>query len=375
MTPRRGNGEGTIRQRTDGRWEAQLSLPGGKRKSVYGKTKKEARDTLNAARKQLDAGIDLGAPSQTLAVFLESWLADTVRPRLAPKTHKTYRDLMRVHVIPTLGTTRLDKLTAQQVATLLREKADAGLSPATVGHIRSVLRNALNRAVKWNLIVRNPVVLTDPPRQERRRVVPLGPGEARIALEAAKGHRLEALFTVALFLGLRQGEILGLRWADVDLEAGTLEVTQALQRVDGSLILKAPKTEKSRRRLTLPATVVAALRAHRDRQAFERQAVGKHWKESGLVFTTTIGTPIDPRNALRIWQKLLADAGLPRRTFHVTRHTAVSVLIGEGVPLKVIQEILGHSVLSTTADVYGHLFPQAFTEAAEAMERALGTGS
>jgi integrase len=375
MTTRRGNGEGTIRQRTDGRWEAQLSLPNGKRKSVYGKTKKDARDKLNAARKQLDAGVDLGAPSQTLGVFLESWLADTVRPRLAPKTYKTYRDLMRVHVIPTVGWTRLDKLTAQQVATLLREKADVGLSPATVGHIRSVLRNALNRAVKWNLITRNPVVLTDPPRQERRRVVPLASEEARAALEAARGHRLEALFTVGLFLGLRQGEILGLRWADVDLESATLSVTQALQRVDGALIFRAPKTEKSRRRLTLPATVVAALRAHRDRQAFERQAVGDHWKESGLVFTTRIGTPIDPRNALRVWQKLLSDAGLPKRTFHVTRHTAVSILIGEGVPLKVIQEILGHSVLSTTADVYGHLYPRAFTEAAEAMERALGTGS
>jgi integrase len=375
MTTRRGNGEGTIKQRKDGRWEGQLLLPSGKRKSVYGKTKEDARDKLKDAQKQLEAGIDVGAPTQTLGGFHESWLANTVHPRLAPKTYKTYRDVMRVHVIPTLGTTRLDKLTAQQVATLLREKTDAGLSPATVGHIRSVLRNALNRAVRWNLIVRNPVVLTDPPRQDRRKVVPLGPGEARIVLEAAKGHRLEALFTVALFLGLRQGEILGLRWADVDLEAGTLSVTQALQRVDGALILRAPKTEKSRRRLTLPATVVAALRAHRDRQAFERQAVGDHWKESGLVFTTRIGTPIDPRNALRIWQKLLVGAGLPKRTFHVTRHTAVSVMIGAGVPLKVIQEILGHSVLSTTADVYGHLFPQAFTEAAEAMERALGTGS
>jgi hypothetical protein len=181
---------------------------------------------------------------------------------------------------------------------------------------------------------------------------------------------LEALFTAALFLGLRQGEILGLRWADVDLDARTLTVTQTLQRVDGALIVKAPKTEKSRRRLTLPPSVVFALRAHRDRQAVERQAAGDHWKESGLVFTTTIGTAIDPRNALRIWQNLLTGAGLPCRTFHVTRHTAVSMLINEGVPLKVIQEILGHSVLSTTADVYGHLYPQAFMEAAEAMERA-----
>jgi integrase len=375
MATRRGNGEGTIRQRNDGRWEAQLSLPGGKRKSIYGKSKKEAREALYMAIKQLDQGLDLGAPSQTLGDFLERWLADTVRPRLAPKTHKTYRDLMRVHVIPTLGPMRLDRLTAQHVATLLREKADAGLSPATVNHIRSVLRNALNRAVKWNLLVRNPVILTDPPRQERKRVVPLQPEEARRALEAVRGHRLEALFTVALFLGLRQGEVLGLRWVDVDLEARTLAITQALQRVDGALILKSPKTEKSRRRLTLPPSVVAALRAHRDRQATERQTAGVHWKESGLIFTTTIGTPIDPRNALRIWQNLLAGAGLPRRTFHVTRHTAVSMLINEGVPLKVIQEILGHSVLSTTADVYGHLYPQAFTEAAEAMERALGAGA
>src|SRR5215218_7706792 len=172
MTTRRGNGEGAIRQRADGRWEAQLSLPGGKRKSVYGKTKKEAREALKVALKKLDDGIDLGAPAQTLGVFLEHWLADSVRPRLAPKTHKTYRDLMRVHVIPALGTTRLDRLTAQQVATLLREKTDEGLSPATVGHIRSVLRNALNRAVRWNLIVRNTVVLTDPPRQDKRRVLP-----------------------------------------------------------------------------------------------------------------------------------------------------------------------------------------------------------
>jgi integrase len=375
MTTRRGNGEGTIRQRTDGRWEAQLSLSGGKRKSFYGKTKKEAREALKSALKKLDDGVDLGAPRQTVGVFLEQWLADVVRPQCAPKTYYQYRDLMRGHVIPELGTLPLDKLTAQQVAALLRKKTEAGLSPTTVGHIRSVLRNALNRAVKWSLIARNPVVLTDPPRCEKHHVVPLAPDEARAALAAARGHRLEALFTVGLFLGLRQGEILGLRWIDVDLDAGTLAVTQVLQRIDGKLSVKAPKTEKSRRRLTLPASVVAALRAHRDRQAFERQAVGGHWHETGFVFTTTIGTPLDPRNVLRVWHGLLATAGLPRRAFHVTRHTAVSLLIAEGIPLKVIQEILGHSLLSTTADIYGHLYPQAFTEAAEAMERALGTGS
>jgi integrase len=372
---RRANGEGTLKQRSDGRWEAQLSLPDGKRKSVYGKTRKEVRDALNLARKKLNDGVDLGAPRQTVGVFLERWLEDVVRPQCAPKTYYQYRDLMRGHVIPELGSMPLDKLTAQHIAALLRTKTEAGLSPTTVGHIRSVLRNALNRAVKWSLIARNPAALTDPPRRETQRVIPLKPDEARAALAAARGHRLEALISVGLFLGLRQGEILGLRWVDIDLDVGTLAVTQALQRIDGKLIVKAPKTKKSRRRLTLPASVVAALRAHRDRQAFERQAIGTHWQETGFVFTTTIGTPLDPRNVLRVWHGILAAAGVPRRSFHVTRHTAVSLLIAEGIPLKIIQEVLGHSLLSTTADIYGHLFPQAFTEAAEAMERALGTGS
>ena len=372
MTTRRGNGEGTIRQRNDGRWEAQLSLPAGKRRSVYGKTKKEARDNLRDAQKQINDGIDLAAPRQTVGEFLERWLEDVVRPQCAPKTYYQDRDLMRSHVIPELGMVSLDKLSVQQVAALFRKKTEAGLSPTTVGHIRSVLRNALNRAVKWSLISRNPVVLTDPPQREKHHVVPLAPDEARAALLAARGHRLEALLIVGLFLGLRQGEILGLRWIDVDLDAGTLAVTQALQRIDGKLSVKAPKTEKSRRRLTLPASVVAALRAHRDRQAFERQAVGMDWHETGFVFTTTIGTPLDPRNVLRVWHGLLTAAGLPRRAFHVTRHTAVSLLIAEGMPLKVIQEIVGHSLLSTTAEIYGHLFPQAFAEAADAMDRALG---
>lgn len=375
MATRRDNGEGTIRERADGRWEGQLLLPDGKRKSVYGKNRTEVKQKLKELRSKVEEGVDVRASEQTLATFLEQWLDDVVKPRLAPKTYKTYRDILRVHVVPTLGSTRLDKLTAQQVTTLLRERGESGLSPTTVNHIRAVLRDALNRAVKWKLIGRNPVVLTDPVRQERRRIVPLTPETARAALAAAQGHRLEALFSLALFLGLRQGEVLGLRWIDVDLEGGTLKVEQALQRVDGRLIVKAPKTAKSRRRLTLPPTLTAVMRVHRDRQAVERQIAGEEWQETGLVFTTQRGTPIDPRNVLRWWQKLLADAGLPRHTFHATRHTAVSLLIEQGVPLKVIQEILGHAVLSTTADVYGHLYPQAFDEAAAAMERALGAES
>src|SRR5215208_874896 len=154
MTTRRGNGEGTIRQRADGRWEAQVSLPGGKRKSVYGKTKKEARDKLKDAQKQIDAGVDLGAPSQTVEAFLKSWLADS-ETRVRPKTHRTYQDLLRLHVIPELGKVRLDRVAAPQIAKLLRDRQTAGLSPKTVNHIRATLRAALNQAVRWRLITHN----------------------------------------------------------------------------------------------------------------------------------------------------------------------------------------------------------------------------
>ena len=197
MTTRRGNGEGTIRQRKDGRWEAQLSLPGGKRKSVYGKTKKEARDALHAARKKLDEGIDLGAPSQSVEAFLESWLADA-KSRVRPKTHRTYQDLIRLHVIPELGTVRLDRLTAQQVAVLLRRKQEAGLSPKTVAHIRATLRAALNQGVRWRLITYNPAAAVAAPRIPHTPVQALTPDEARAVLTVAAGDPLEALWVVAL---------------------------------------------------------------------------------------------------------------------------------------------------------------------------------
>jgi len=374
MTTRRGNGEGTIRQRTDGRWEAQLSLPGGKRKSVYGKTRKEARDALKVALKKLDDGVDLGAPGQTLEAFLESWLAES-KSRVRPKTHRTYQDLLRLHVIPDIGKIQLDRLAAPQIATLLRDKQAAGLAPKTVGHIRATLRAALNQAVRWRLIAHNPAAAVAAPRVPHAEVQVLTAEEARTLLAAAKGHRHEALWVVALSLGLRQGEVLGLRWTDVDFEANTLRITRALTRVDGKLVLAEPKTEQSRRTLPLSLRVREALLAHRDRQVFTKAMAGEHWQEQDFVFASTVGTPLQPRNTLEAWYKLLAQAGLPRRKFHVARHTAVSLLIADGVPLRVVMELLGHSQISTTANTYGHVFAESLREAADAMDRTLGTGS
>jgi integrase len=412
---KRGNGEGSIYQRKDGRWVGALTLSNGKRKAVYGSSWQEAKDKLRQAERDQENGLDLSAKPQTVAQFLDRWIVDVVTPTKAAKTTATYADIVRLHLKPGIGRHQLAKLTPQHVAALLKAKQDARLSPRMVHHLRAVLRSALNQAMRWGLVTRNVASLVASPRQTSKEVKPLSVDEARAILAAAESDRLSALFRLALTLGLRQGEALGLKWEDVDLDKRTLKVRHALQRINGRLILKEPKTEKSRRTLTLPPSMIAALKAHRDRQAFERAATTDHWQETGLVFTTTLGTPVDPRNAIRSWHRiqrhrseqaiecayraansidpdaeltkeqekelaailgdrthpLHAAHALPRHNFHSTRHTAASLLLAEGVPVKVVQEVLGHSLISTTADLYAHLFPEAFAEAADAMERAL----
>jgi integrase len=350
----------------------RFTLPNGKSKSVYAKTRQGVQQKHRAALRDLDNGLDLSAGRLTVGQFFSRWLEDVVKPRRAPKTHEFYSNIWRLYIEPDLGRSPLGKLTPVKVAALLQDKQRTGLSPRTVHHIRAVLRAGLNQAVKWQLLTSNVAALVDSPRQDPKPVEPLTEAAARQVLAAAASHRLSALFRVALMMGLRQGEVLGLRWSDVDLDARTLRVAQALQRIDRQIIFKEPKSAKSRRTLRVPHSVVESLRVHRDQQNFERAAAGDRWTDSGLVFVSTVGTPLDPRNVLRIWHGLLDKAGLERRAFHVSRHTAVSLLIAEGVPLKVIQEVVGHSLLSTTADIYGHLFPQAFAEAADAMDRALG---
>jgi integrase len=369
---KRGAGEGSPRVRADGRWEIRFTLPSGRSRSVYGKTESEARRAHRAALREIEDGLDLQAGRTTVGQFFRRWLEDVVIPGRAPKTHDFYAKVFGLYIEPEIGKVALDKLSPSDVARLLRAKQDSGLSPRTVHHVRAVLRAGLNQAVKWRMVGFNAAALVESPPQKPGRIVPLTVDEARRVLVAAKDHRLGPLFRVALTLGLRQGELLGLRWVDVDLDRGNLRVARALQRVDGKLVVKAPKTAKSRRTLRLPPSLVEALRGHRETQALERAAAGARWTDSGYVFVSTVGTPLDARNVLRAWHRLLEAADLERRAFHVTRHTAISLLIAEGVPLKVVQEVAGHSQLATTADVYGHLYEDAFADAADAMERALG---
>lgn len=368
--PKSANGDGGARVRTDGTWEWRITLDDGRRLSAYGKTRGEAKEKCLAKAKQAAAGIDTKAAKQTLGSYLELWLADVVKPQLAPKTYASYRDTVRKHITPTLGRIELGKLTPAQVQALLRLKEREGaLSPRSVAYIRTVLRVALNRALKWGYVDRNVAALTDPPRQERTERTPLTPEQARAFLHEAEGDRFEALYLITALLGLRLGEGLGLRWQDIDLDSATLRVRQAVQRVDGHLIIKEPKTSKSRRTLTLPSVAVENLRRHRDRQAFEAGSA-RIWHEQGLVFTNSIGGPLEPSNVLKHYKATLRAAGLPEQRFHDLRHYAATFMLAQGVPMRVVMDILGHSQMATTADLYAHVMPAAYRDVADLLDRA-----
>ncbi len=371
---RRGPHEGSIYERTDGRWAGSLHVgyEAGKRvrKTFYGATRAEVAAKLVQAQRDLQTGIRPSNERLTVAAFLEGWLKD-VAPTLRPRTHARYVELVNRHVVPTLGRTPLARLTPQQVQGLLNAKMAEGLAPATVVYIRAVLRRALTHAVRWGAVPRNVAALVDPPRVIRRDVRPLSPADARALLDAVRGDRLEALYAVALAVGLREGEAFALRWEDVDLDAGTLTVRRALLRMKGRVELVEPKTSRSRRTIALPDSIVTVLRAHRTRQLAQRLAAGPLWEDWGLVFPTAVGTPLHRSDVLRTLHRHCAAAGLPPMRFHDLRHACASLLLAQGIHPRVVMETLGHSTIGLTMDVYTHVLPTLQREAAQSMDALL----
>ncbi|HEX6349873.1 MAG TPA: tyrosine-type recombinase/integrase [Candidatus Dormibacteraeota bacterium] len=374
MSGRRGHGEGSIHRRPDGRWEARVDLgwQGGHRarKSIYGATRQEVSRKLQQALRERELGTLRAGEQPRLADFLEGWLT-SARPGLAAKSYIAYELYARRHIIPELGHLRLDRLRPEHVQGLIDRKLAEGLSPQTVVHIRGILRRALNRALRFGLVGRNVVTLTDPPRLDRKQVAPLEPDQARAFLEAVRGDRMEALYVLALTTGLRQGELLGLTWSGLDAVTGEVRVSQALQRVHGELRFVAPKTAKSRRSVTLPEIALDALRGHRARQAEDRLLAGSDWKESDLVFTTRRGTPLEPRNATRGFKRLLRRARLPNIRFHDLRHSFATLLLIQGASPRVVMEMLGHSQIALTMNTYSHVIPAMQREAAARLDALL----
>lgn len=369
---RRGNLEGSIWQRKDGRWVAAFHDASGRRVQRYGKTRAEVADKLAEGLKVQIEGRVVPNEKQTVAQYLADWLENSAKRTVRPATFESYSGIVRQHLIPAFGSTPLAKLTPQQVQRLFNEKLDGGLSPRRVLYIRAVLRRALKEAHQWGLVSQNVATLVRPPKAERFEVRPLDPDQARRFLETIRGDRLEALYAVALAVGLRAGEALGLRWEDVDLDHRLLHVRHGLQRIEGEWKLVEPKTSRSRRTVALPAVVARKLREHRQRQEAERGTAGQLWEEWSLVFCTPLGRPLDNANVTHRFQRQLAAAGLPKQRFHDLRHACASLLLAQGVNPRVVMEVLGHSQITLTLDTYSHVMPSLGRDAADRMDALLG---
>lgn len=386
---KRSSGEGTIRNnKARNRWEARLTIGqeiDGRliRRMVTGRTKAEVLKKLRDLQTSLDAGRSPARGDLTVARFLDQWVADVVPGSVAPATAVQYRDVVRLYIKPHLGRKHLAKLSALDVAHMLRDLELEGRSPNTRRLARSVLRRALRWAEAEGLVARNVAAVANGVKLDTAEGRTLTPHQARALLASLAGHRLEAAFTVALALGLRRSELLGLSWDDLELDdtPGRLTVRRGLKRVrsdpgsPSTLVADDTKTRGSRRTVHLPAPVVAALRSHKARQAGERLRAGPVWVDRplglDLVFRTPFGTAVDPDNFRQITYKVTDAAGIGRWSPHELRHSAASLLIAMGVDLKVISETLGHSSIRITADVYGHLMEPARAAAADAMEAAL----
>lgn len=375
---KRANGQGSLRYDRDRkRYELRVTIDGHRRK-VTGRTQQEVIERADALRRNAELGPGLPA-EVTVSRFLGHWISEVLPlTDLAQTTREQYARIVHLYIIPTIGRKRLDLLAPADVRSMLRRLADQGLSPATIRQARSVLSRALRTAEIDGLVARNAARLVDGVRQSNREGRTLTPDEARTLLNAAQGHEYEALVNVLLSLGLRKGEALGLSWNDVDLDAqpAKLTVRRALKRDERDrTYLDTPKTSRSRRTIHLPRPLVDVLRAHKARQAEQRLAFGAgwggRWADENLVFTNSVGGALDPNRVNRQVQQLARDAGLGKWTPHELRHSAASLLIAQGVPLKTISDMLGHSSIRVTADVYGHLLSDARTEAATAMENVL----
>lgn len=390
MAKKRGHGEGSIRKRKDGKWEARATVghtPEGKprRVSKYFKTRKAAQDWLAQVAHEMHTGMFTEPAKITLGEWLGRWLETYQKNRVAVTTYELYEMLIRLHIGPAVGNIELSKLRPVDLQRLYIEKlqhgrvdGQGGLSEQTVRHIHNILHNSLNQAVKEGLLYRNPADATTPPKVPKREISPISKDQAQRFLESIKSDRLYAAFSLVLGTGLRRGEILGLKWDDVNFDKGTITVRRILVRArqDGgktktALIFKEPKTVKSRRTIPLPAVVIRDLKRHRQRQNEEKLLLGATYQDNGLVFATADGRPVDPRNFIRRYTNLLKKAGIEHSRFHNWRHAFATILLELNAHPKVVQEMLGHSKIAQTLDTYSHVVPGLMEQAAAKLNSVL----
>ncbi len=303
--------------------------------------------------------------------FLHQWLG-TIRESVRPKSLYQYTQIGRQHIVPRLGAIKLKGLRPDQIQTLYNEELDKGVSARTVLLTHSVLHKALNQALKLGLIGRNPAQAVSRPKVTHKEMRVLTSDQARTFLSAADSTRYQALFHLALHTGMREGELLGLKWEDPDWVTRQLQVKRQLQRTPGKgLVFAEPKTAAGRRTIILSKSMVEKLHEHMDDQDQIRQQAGEKWQENGLIFPTTIGTPMAARNMYEDFKKLLKRIGLPVIRFHDLRHTAATLMLQQGIHPKIVQERLGHADISMTLNTYSHVLPSMQEEAAKKMDELL----
>lgn len=361
MDTRRSPGEGSIYQRKDGKYVAQYrieTIAGSKKKYLYCSSEKEAKQRLRAALAEVEAsGIIPDAGKLTVGSYLDQWL-DGTKPTIKDSGWKRYEQSVRLHIKPAVGSVKLSKLSALHVQKLYSAKLADGLSPRSVQIIHATLHKALKQAVLFSLVPVNVAERVESPSYKQREINPLNRGQIAALLDAAKGDRLEALYVLAVTTGMREGELLALRYEDVDTEAGTVHIRRSIH----AGVLSEPKTKSSRRTIQLTRHAVDALRQHREKSTGE-----------GFVFCTNTGNPIRAQNLInRSWKKLLEKAGIPYRNFHQLRHTVATQLLEQDVNPLLVSQLLGHADVAFTLRVYTHPNDQARAKTARAMEDVLG---
>lgn len=369
MAKKRSHNEGSIYKRRDGYWRAQVTID-GQRLSFTAKTQKECRDWVRATLNEIDDGLSYNATKITVESFLADWLI-IKESSILQKTLAQYGQVARDHISNEIGTIKIRELKPEQIQKLYTRKLDAGMGERTVREIHAVLHNALNHALRLGIIKNNPASLVNPPRAKRKEMKFFDQTQVQQLLITAQNQndRYLPLFKLAITTGMRQAELLGLKWQDLDFFQRSLSISRQLKlKPGGGFFFDPPKSKAGNRTIILGQSTVNLLREHRKRVNEDMIRAGEKWIENDLIFPNLRGNPTFPDKIIKRFKRLIREAGLPEIRFHDLRHTAASLMLNNGVPVIVVSKRLGHSQASITLDVYGHLIPNMQKQVADLMD-------